>query len=169
MEIEEKHNLLLSKIKSQFSSYVVDHYTCRDELTYVVKKDAVPGIFHTLKNDPELKFTFLADVIGVDLYPAEKPRFEVVYQLLSMSKHLRLRVKVRLEDGESISTVTKVWRSAGWLERECYDMFGIVFDGHPDPRRIYLPLDWEGFPLRKDYPLKGYKDEYNPNGVEKKK
>jgi len=84
-----------------------------------------------------------------------------------MGSRMRLRLKVRVGEGEEVDSVTSVWRSAGWAEREAYDMFGIVFKGHPDLRRIYMPEDFEGFPLRKDYPLRGYKDEFNPNGEER--
>ena len=109
--------------------------------------------------------TYLSDVCGVDYYP-KTPRFEVVYHMLSINKKLRLRLKVRLAEGEKVDSVTGVWRSANWYEREAFDMFGIEFEGHPDPRRIYLAEDWEGHPLRKDYPLRGFKDNLNPNGEE---
>ena len=93
--------------------------------------------------------------------------FEVVYHLYSIPNKYRLRIKVRVREDEKVPSVTSVWRSADFAERETFDMFGIVFDGHPNLKRIYMPLDWEGFPLRKDYPLTGFKDEYNPFGVEK--
>ena len=109
---------------------------------------------------------YLVDVIGVDHYP-ETPRFGVVYHIYSISRKLRLRLKVRLNDGETVPSGTSVWPGADWPEREAYDMFGIVFEAHPDLRRIYLAPDWEGYPLRKDYPLRGYKDRYNPFGVDK--
>jgi len=88
--------------------------------------------------------------------------------LKSIAKKHRVRLKVKLDDGETIPSVTAIWSAANWAEREAYDMFGIRFEGHPELRRIYMPEDWDGFPLRKDYPLRGYKDRYNPYGEEKK-
>jgi len=130
-----------------------------------VKKRAIKGLCGYLKMAKGLKMNYLVDIAGVD-YLEREPRFEVVYHLYSTFTNLRLRLKVRLDDGEAIPSVTDIWRSANFPEREAYDMFGIIFTGHPDLRRIYLAEDWEGFPLRKDYPLRGYKDEYNPYGEE---
>src|SRR5919197_592216 len=104
---------------------------------------------------PELEFDFLTDLTAVD-YPARPRRFDVVYHLYSMTRNHRLRLKATVGENETIPSVVAVWKAANWEERECFDMFGIVFSGHPDLRRILLPEDWEGFPLRKDYPLAGY-------------
>jgi NADH-quinone oxidoreductase subunit C len=101
--------------------------------------------------DP-LGFDLLVDVIGVDFLP-RAPRYEVVYHLVSIKKNSRLRVKVRVPDGGSIPTVQGVWPAANWHEREVWDMFGIFIEGHPDLRRILMPEDWDGHPLRKDYPV----------------
>jgi NADH-quinone oxidoreductase subunit C len=91
--------------------------------------------------------------VSVDVWPRE-PRFEVVYVLVSIEHRLRLRMKVRLHGSDAhVATVTSIWPAANWLEREVWDLFGIVFDGHPDPRRLLMPEDWEGFPLRKDSPV----------------
>jgi len=108
----------------------------------------------------EQGFVRLSAVTAVDWYPAD-PRFEVVYLLHSLEKNARLRLKcwVSLSDAE-IDSVTGVWRAANWYEREIYDMFGIHFRNHPDLRRILMPVDWEGHPLRKDYPVHGYKYSY---------
>jgi NADH-quinone oxidoreductase subunit C len=105
-----------------------------------------------LRDTPSLRFDFLADVIGVDYLPRE-PRYEVVYHLVSIANRLRLRLKVRVPDGGSIPTVHRVWPAANWHEREVWDMFGIFVEDHPDLRRILMPEDWEGHPLRKDYPV----------------
>lgn len=108
------------------------------------------------------KYIRLSSVTAVDWYPAE-PRFEVVYHLHSLERNRRLRVKCRLSGTQpEIDSVTSVWRSANWYERETYDMFGIVFRNHPNLVRILMPVDWEGHPLRKDYPVHGYKYSY-PN------
>jgi NADH-quinone oxidoreductase subunit C len=105
-----------------------------------------------LHDAPSLAFDFLADVIGVDYLPRE-PRYEVVYHLVSIPNRLRLRVKVRVADGGTIPTVHRIWPAANWHEREVWDMFGIFIEEHPDLRRILMPEDWDGHPLRKDYPV----------------
>lgn len=106
------------------------------------------------------KFIRLSAVTAVDWHPAE-PRFEVVYHLQSIERNKRLRVKCRLGGtNPEIETVCGIWRSANWYEREVYDMFGIVFRNHPNHVRILMPVDWEGHPLRKDYPVHGYKYGY---------
>jgi len=105
-----------------------------------------------LHEAPSLRFTALVEVTATDYFPRD-PRFEVVYHLLSIPNRQRLRLKVRVGESGSVPTVQSVWPSAGWLEREVWDMFGIVFDGHPDLRRLLMPEDWEGHPQRKDYPV----------------
>jgi NADH-quinone oxidoreductase subunit C len=89
-------------------------------------------------------------------YPTRSQRFDVVMHLYSMTQNHRLRVKAAVGENETIPTVSGVWKTANWQEREAFDMFGVVFEGHPDLRRILLPEDWEGYPMRKDYPLGGY-------------
>jgi NADH-quinone oxidoreductase subunit C len=114
---------------------------------------AVPELARVLRDAPELAFTLLVDITAADFWPAE-PRFELVYLMASIANRLRLRVKVRLPaESPHVATVSGIWPAANWLEREVWDLFGIVFDGHPDPRRLLMPEDWEGFPLRKDYPV----------------
>jgi NADH-quinone oxidoreductase subunit C len=105
-----------------------------------------------LRETPVLRFDVLLEVTAADYFPRE-PRFEIVYHLLSIPNRRRLRLKVRTTAGASVPTVQSVWRGAGWPEREVWDMFGIVFDGHPDLRRLLMPEDWEGHPARKDYPV----------------
>jgi NADH-quinone oxidoreductase subunit C len=121
--------------------------------TVSVDRDHLSAVAAALRDHPALGFDFLADVTAVDFYPRE-PRFEVIYILVSTARAARLRVKVRLQGEDArLRTVSSVWPAANWLEREVWDMFGIVFEGHPDPRRLLMPEDWEGFPLRKDYPV----------------
>jgi NADH-quinone oxidoreductase subunit C len=116
-------------------------------------RDDVPAIARTLRDRPDLRFAFLAEVTAVDLHPRE-PRFELVYMCVSIEHKFRLRMKVRLSGGDArVATVSGIWPAANWLEREVWDLFGIQFDGHPDLRRLLMPEDWEGFPLRKDYPV----------------
>lgn len=120
-----------------------------------VKKDAIRRILHFLKTEPGFEYGFLADLSATDGLPAE-PRFEVVYQLFSHSKLFRIRVKIRVKEDEEVPSLVSVWAGASWAEREVFDMFGIRFSGHPDLRRILMDQRWVGYPLRKDYPRRGY-------------
>jgi NADH-quinone oxidoreductase subunit C len=125
----------------------------REELTLEIAPAKIVSVCGFLKYDQQ--FVRLSTVTGVDRYPAE-PRFEVVYHLLSLERNLRVRVKARLRGEQpEIDSVTSVWRGANWYEREVFDLFGVVFRGHPDLRRIMLPDDWTGHPLRKDYKITG--------------
>lgn len=111
-----------------------------------------------LESAPGLEFRGFVDVTAADFYPQRKPRFDVVYHLVSPHRRARVRLKVRVGNDEPVPSVTAVWPGAGWMEREVYDLFGIVFDGHDDLRRLLMPDDWEGHPLRKDYPVQLRKD-----------
>ena len=105
-----------------------------------------------LRDTDSLRFATIIEVTAADYLPRD-PRFEVVYHLLSIQRRLRVRLKVRVPEGGALPTVQGVWKGAGWPEREVWDMFGIVFDGHPDLRRLLMPEDWDGHPARKDYPV----------------
>jgi NADH-quinone oxidoreductase subunit C len=107
---------------------------------------------------PGLEYVAFSDVTAVDFHPNRNPRLDVVYHLVSPHRRARIRLKVRMNADESIDTLTTVFPGAGWPERELYDLFGIVFDGHADLRRLMMPDDWEGYPLRKDYPVQLRKD-----------
>jgi NADH-quinone oxidoreductase subunit C len=121
--------------------------------TLYVSREHLLDVARALRDTPALRFSFLAELTAVDVWPRE-PRFEVVYVLVSIEHRLRLRMKVRLHGSDAhLATLTSLWPAANWLEREVWDLFGIVFDGHPDPRRLLMPEDWEGFPLRKDSPV----------------
>ena len=123
------------------------------QTTIYVSRDDVAPVARALRDSADLRFSFLAELTAADYWPRE-PRFEVVYIFVSLEKKLRLRVKVRLDGSDAhLATVSSIWPAANWLEREVWDLFGIVFDGHPDPRRLLMPEDWEGFPLRKDSPV----------------
>ena len=129
----------------------------RDELTIVVDRSAVREACALLREDPVCPFNFLSDITCVDWYPAE-PRFEVVYHLLSIPKKERVRLKVRLNSSSpTVDSLTSIWPGANYFEREVFDLFGVRFAGHPYLRRIMMPEDWEGHPLRKDYPVEGYR------------
>jgi NADH-quinone oxidoreductase subunit C len=123
------------------------------QTTIYVRRDDLPAIARSLKDRPGLAFNLLAEITAVDFWPRE-PRFELVYILVSIPNRLRLRMKVRLSGADPrVDTMSGVWPAANWLEREVWDLFGISFDGHPDPRRLLMPEDWDGYPLRKDYPV----------------
>ena len=123
------------------------------QTTIYVSRDDVLAVARALRDRSELAFSLLAELTAVDLWPRE-PRFEAVYILVSIAHKRRLRMKVRLHGSDAhVATVSALWPAANWLEREVWDLFGIEFDGHPDPRRLLMPEDWEGFPLRKDYPV----------------
>ena len=123
------------------------------QTTIYASRDDVPAVARALRDRPEWRYTLLVELTAVDYHPRE-PRFELVYLLVSLEHRHRLRLKVRLQGNDARApTVTGVWPAANWLEREVWDLFGIVFDGHPDPRRLLMPEDWDGFPLRKDYPV----------------
>ncbi len=161
-----KEEILIKKVKDTFRHSVIETTVYKGEVTHLVDKAALRSLCTFLKTDPDIKMNYLVDILGVDYYE-RVPRFEVVYHFYSIARKHRLRLKVRAAEGETVPSVTSVWLGANWPEREVYDMFGIVFEGHPDLKRIYLPQEWEGFPLRKDYPLRGYKDRYNPYGEDK--
>lgn len=120
-----------------------------------VGKEKARDVLLFLRNDADCNFDMLTDQFGVD-HSSEKPRFELIYLLNSLGNKERLTVKVRLAEGESFPTVCDIWKAAEWFEREIFDMFGIRFDNHPDLRRILLDDDFEGHPLRKDFPTEGY-------------
>jgi len=129
----------------------------RGETTIVVPREHIVRAAQYLQAEPSLQFTFLSDIAAVDRFPIE-PRFEINYHLLSISNRqtVRLRVWVAGHDA-TVPTVIPVWPTANWHEREIFDLFGIRFEGHPEMHRILMPDDWEGHPLRKDYPVEGYR------------
>jgi len=129
----------------------------RGELTLTISRSSLREACVMLRDDSAYPFNFLSDVTCVDRYPSE-PRFEVIYHLLSISKKERVRLKVLLEEGDPVvESVTSVWPAANYFEREVFDLFGVRFSGHPYLRRLLMPENWEGYPLRKDYPVEGYR------------
>lgn len=127
----------------------------RDELVIVVRRESIVRVLTFLRDDVNCQFKQLMDVCGVD-YPGRRERFEVVYNLLSLTHNRRIRAKVGTDEQSAVPTVTGVFNSAGWWERETYDLYGIWFREHPDLRRILTDYGFEGHPLRKDFPLTGY-------------
>lgn len=147
--------VIIDKLQARFGKENVLPSEFRDELTIVVPKNQIVSICRFLKEDAELRFDFLMDLCGIDMNTSEK-RFGVIYNIYSLTNKFRLRLKTFTgEDDLKVPTVTGVWGTANWHERETFDMFGVVFEGHPDLRRVYMPEDFEHFPLRKDFPLMG--------------
>ncbi len=148
------------ELRAQFGEVVVDVIRFRNETTIHVRPDYLRQVCDFLRTHDELSFKMLTDLTAVDMLRLRtSPRFDVVVLIYSIKNRVRLRIKAGVDDGQPVPSVVPVWNGANWLEREAYDMFGIVFEGHPNLRRMLLPDDWdEGFPLRKDYPLRGWKE-----------
>ena len=142
-------------VATSLSDYVHAADVARDELVVDARADQVVRVLKFLKDDPRCRFEQLTDLCGVD-YPERDPRFDVVYHLLSMSHNRRLRLKVGVNEDQPVPSVTEVYPSAGWWERETWDLYGIHFAGHPDLRRLLTDYGFNGHPLRKDFPLTGY-------------
>ncbi|MDA8087572.1 MAG: NADH-quinone oxidoreductase subunit C [Nitrospiraceae bacterium] len=151
---------IAEKIKETFPDEVAAVSQFRDQVSVHLKKDRIFEICQYLHDTPELDFDYLVDVCGVDYLGKKTPRFEVVYHMYSIAQRHFIRLRAQVPEEEPvIRSVVPVWRGADWHERECFDMMGIRFEGHPDLRRILLPEDWVGHPLRKDYPVEGYSGE----------
>ena len=150
--------LLINKLKEKFQDFIEEIIDYSNELTFVISKKKILDVCYFLKNNEDLKFDYLVDICGVDRFKKEN-RFEVVYNIWSEKLKYRIRLRVKVDEKDlQLDSVTTIWKSADWYERETYDMFGIVFLNHPDLRRIYMPEEFEYFPLRKDFPLIGIPD-----------
>jgi NADH-quinone oxidoreductase subunit C len=148
-------NIVVQKLKDNFENYIQSIVDFNGTLTVCVKKEKLFDVCSFLKNDSELDFDMCKDVVGVD-YKRVEFRFEVVYNLYSIKNKSRFLLKTQLEESNPhVPSVVSIWPGANWPEREVYDFYGIVFDGHPDLRRIYMPEDFEYYPLRKEFPLMG--------------
>lgn len=153
--MENIKELLIRKLKENFNSDIEAIVDFQNTLTILIKKQCLIEVCKFLRNDPDLHFDMCKDVIGVDYYRPEF-RYEVVYNLYSLKNNYRFLLKIKLsEEDMHVPTVVNIWPGANWPEREVYDFFGIIFDGHPDLRRIYMPEEFEYFPLRKEFPLMG--------------
>lgn len=159
-------NKIAEIVREAYPAEVREIREFRGQASITVKKGHIKGMMQHLRTSPELYFDYLQDLCGVDYLGKKEPRFEVVYHLYSMKHRHMIRIKAEVPENDcSIDSVVEIWRAADWLERECYDMFGITFNGHPDLRRILLPEDWEGHPLRKDYQLKSDLGDKEWNGI----
>jgi NADH-quinone oxidoreductase subunit C len=149
----------IAALRDRFSEAITETTEALGETSCYVEARFIVEVCRFLRDDERFAMNMLSDLTAVDLGIDQDPRFEVVYHLNSLTKLHRLRLKVRLPaDDPAIATVMTVWKTADWLEREVFDMFGIVFDGHPDLRRILMPEEFQWHPLRKDYPVRGYDD-----------
>lgn len=155
---------IVQLIQKEYPLYFISHHRFRGDRTVVIKRDGLLQIIALLKDDPRLDFNFLMDLTAAD-YPGRENRFEVVYHLMSYKNKTRIRIKVPLSEKDlKIDTISKLYETANWFEREVMEFFGISFKGHPDPRKLFLYDEFKGHPLRKDYrfdkrqPLIEYRD-----------
>ena len=149
---------ILDRLRTRFGAAVVETHAHRGDHTAVVERAAIVDVLRLCRDEPDLAFDMLTDLTAVDFlkFPGREdgPRFEVVYHLYSLRHYHRVRLKVRVdEDDAVVPTAVEVWPIANWLEREVWDMFGVRFEGHPDPRRLLMYEEFVGHPLRKDYPI----------------
>ena len=149
-------------IKASMTNAVLGQTLRLGELTLEVRADQAASVITFLRDDPRCRFTTLIDICGVD-YPEREKRFDVVYHLLSMQLNHRIRIKVQTDEDTPVPSIVGVYPCADWFEREAFDMYGILFSNHPDLRRILTDYNFEGFPLRKDFPLTGHVEvRYDP-------
>ena len=146
---------IAEQILASLGGALREHHSRFGELTATVARDEIVKVMTALRDDPRYLFEVLIDICGVD-YPARPERFDVVYHLLSPRKNQRVRVKVTTDEDHPVPSLVDVFPAANWFEREAYDMYGILFSGHPDLRRLLTDYGFEGYPLRKDFPLTGY-------------
>ena len=153
LELSDALQTVVDDLSANFSDTVIDIYQSTGDTFIRVEPGQIVDICRTLKD--EHHFIYLADILGADRFTSEE-RFEVIYNLVSLRDRERLFVKVWLEEeSPTVDSVTEVWKSANWHERQVYDMFGVTFNNHPDMRRIYMPEDFDYYPLRKEFPLLG--------------
>jgi len=150
--MDKKLQIIVQKLEKEFGATASE---TRDEVSLVIPAEKIVAACRQVQGHG---FELLSTMTAVDYWPQENPRFHVVYEFTSVSQNLRLEMRVPVPGvNPSLPTVSGIYRNANWRERELWDMFGICFEGHPDLRRILMPADWEGHPLRKDYPL-GYEE-----------
>jgi NADH-quinone oxidoreductase subunit C len=152
---EETLKALGEAAKGRFPGAVTDAVFAYGELTLLVEREQIVEVLKGLRDDAEFRFHLLIDLCAVD-YPERARRFDVVYHLLSLSKNLRLRVKVQTDEATPVASVTSVFPCADWYEREAFDLVGVLFSDHPDLRRILTDYGFTGHPLRRDFPMTGY-------------
>ena len=150
----EAKTKIINKIKEKFGDKVLESHNYRGDQTVTVRKEFVQEISKFLRDDSELSFNFLMDITAVDYLGKKEKRFEVVYHFYSLKNNNRVRVKIPVDEEDcTVDTLTDLWKTANWYEREVWDMYGIKFKGHPNMKRILLYEEFQGHPLRKDYPI----------------
>ena len=142
-------------LKQKFPNVVLGFHSHRSDETVVIERDSLDSVCRFLRDDSRCAFEIMLDITAVDFLEMNmKPRFEMVYHFKSLTNATRIRIKVHLEEDDCrLASISPIWKSADWYERECYDMFGIIFEGHPNLKRILMYEEFEGHPLRKDYPI----------------
>jgi NADH-quinone oxidoreductase subunit C len=155
---KQNRNVVVERLRSWSANALSEVIEFRGETTIVVARKVLRAAAERCRDDEGLQFNLLTDATCIDRFPME-PRFELNYHLVSIPRRHKVRLRVRLSgDDPVVDSLVPVWPGANWLEREIFDLFGIRFTDHPDLRRILLPDDWEGYPLRKDYPVEGFRD-----------
>jgi len=145
---------IIQKLKNQFGDSVLEDHTFRDDQTITVKKECLFNVAKYLRDEPSLDMDFLMDLTAVDYMDRKPIRFEVVYHFFSLQHNHRFRVKVPVDEDDCVvDSITPLWKSVNWYEREVWDLYGIKFKGHPNMKRILLYEEFKGHPLRKDYPI----------------
>lgn len=159
-------NQIIEQIKKSLPGSIAEQIEYRNELQVYVKKEFFTELMQLLRKDKTLSYDLLLDVAGIDRLPDE-PRFELVYVLFSLEYNRRLIVKLKVDVSDTVPSVTGIWKSANWPEREVFDLLGIKFSGHPDLRRILTWDNFEGHPLRKDFPLRGkdFDKKFDPDSI----
>ena len=160
--VDASNHPLVKKLRDKFEGAVLEASEFLGQLSIRIQPNDIVGVSDALKTDADLPFNYLSDLTCVHYPDKKEAPFEVVYNLYSIPRNERVRLKAAV-NGEGINSVTSVWPSADWPEREVFDLFGVVFRNHPDLRRILLPPDWEGHPLRKDYPLEFIENRWTEN------
>lgn len=167
VELTDENSPELKHLKQQYGNDIISSRLFRDEKTITVKKENIVKILQLLRDNTETNYNYLSDITCVDrleIMEDGEDRFEIVYNIYSLATFNRFRIKARVSESDAaIDTVESVWPNANWCEREVYDMFGIVFNNHSDLRRILMPDDWIGHPLRKDFPIGGEEVEFTFN------
>lgn len=154
----QKASVVVENLRAWNPNVIEEVIEFRDETTIVLPRKVLRAVAERCRDHADLRFNLLTDATCVDRYPHD-PRFELNYHLVSITRRDRIRLQVRLSGMDPvIESLVPIWPGANWLEREIFDLFGIRFTGHPDLRRILLPEDWEGYPLRRDYPVEGFRD-----------
>jgi NADH-quinone oxidoreductase subunit C len=155
----EVPSVAVDRLRERFPDCVLEVVCYADQVTVVVPAAKVAELLAFLRDDEVTAFDLLADQTAAD-WPDRPKRFDVVYHLYSIPKNHRLRLKAHVGEGESMPSAVSIYKAANWHEREIFDLFGVVFDGHPDLRRILLPDEWRGHPLRKEFPLEGFPEQH---------